>query len=277
MDRMKPWVRRWIVGEASGRRVVRSLVLIYVLLCGYGCAFTDRLIFPRPPASYRDGPRVIKVTSDDGTQLSAVWLPNREARFTLLYTHGNYEDLGQIAPLLDHLRGLGFSVFSYDYRGYGTSGGGTPRERDVVADQRAAYRYLVDVLNVPPDRIIAHGRSVGGAPATALAVREPLAGLILESAFVSAFRVQTTIPLLPFDKYRNLARMPRVRCPVLVIHGTEDTLIPPWHGHKLYEAAGGPRTNYWVAGAGHNDLVAVAGEEYGQVLQAFARGLRAEP
>lgn len=274
---MKNWVRRWVVGELSWRRLARSVAIIYAMLLAYGCLCTDRLIFPRPPVSYRDGAQAIKVRADDGTQLTARWLPNPDARFTLLYTHGNYEDLGEVAPLLEYLRELGFSVFSYDYRGYGTSGGGTPRERDVYADQQAAFRYLVDTLGVPASNVIAHGRSVGAAPAVDLAAREPVAGLIIESGFVSAFRVQTSIPLAPFDKLKNLARMPRVKCPVLVIHGTADTIIPAWHGRKLFDAAPGAKTNLWVEGAGHNDLVAVAAERYGQALQAFARSLGPSP
>jgi fermentation-respiration switch protein FrsA (DUF1100 family) len=270
---MKTWVKRWVVGELSWRRWLRSLVIVYAMLLGYGCLCTDRLIFPRPPVSYRDDPGVIKITSADGTRLSARWLPNPEARYTLLYTHGNYEDLGELAPMLEYLRELGFSVFSYDYRGYGTSEGGTPRERDIYADQRAAFRHLVDVLGVPASNVIAHGRSVGCAAAVDLATREPLAGLVVESGFVSAFRVQTHIPLLPIDKFRNLARMPRVRCPVLVLHGTADRVIPTWHGRKLYAAAPGPKTNLWVAGAGHNDLVSVAGADYGKALRAFAASL----
>ncbi len=114
---MKTWVKRWVVGELSWRRWLRSLVIVYAMLLGYGCLCTDRLIFPRPPVSYRDDPGVIKITSADGTRLSARWLPNPEARYTLLYTHGNYEDLGELAPMLEYLRELGFSVFSYDYRG----------------------------------------------------------------------------------------------------------------------------------------------------------------
>ncbi len=266
-----------MVGELSWRRLLRSLLIIYVMLLGYGCLCTDRLIFPRPPVSYRDDAAILKFHSADGTALSARWLPRPDARFTLLYTHGNYEDLGDVGPQLAHLRALGFSVFSYDYRGYGTSGGGIPREAQAFADEHAAFRYLVDTLGVPATNIIAHGRSVGSGPAVELAAREKLAGLVVESAFVSAFRVQTRLPLSPFDKYRNLARMPKVQCPVLVIHGTADGVIPFWHGQKLLAAAPPPRTNLWVSGAGHNDLVDVAGEEYGKALRDFARSLGEAP
>ena len=116
------------------------------------------------------------------------------------------------------MRALGFSVFAYDYHGYGTSGG-KATEQNAYEDIDAAYNYLTQVLKVPPDRIIAHGRSLGGAVAIDLASRKPLGGLVVESSFVSAFRVVTGYRIFPFDKFRNADKIRQVRCPVLIIHG----------------------------------------------------------
>jgi len=73
-----------------------------------------------------------------------------------------------------------------------------------------------------------------------LASRRPLAGLIVESGFVTAFRVMTRLPLLPFDKFRNIDKIGQVRCPVLVMHGEADEIVPLWHGQRLFQAAPSP-------------------------------------
>jgi fermentation-respiration switch protein FrsA (DUF1100 family) len=103
-----------------------------------------------------------------------------------------------------------------------------------------------------------------------IAARRPAAGLILQSSFLSAFRVLTRIPLLPFDKFPNYKDIRHVHCPVLIIHGQSDTVIGSWHGKKLYDLANEPKKYFPVNGADHNDLEIVAKEAYGQALQQFA-------
>src|SRR5690606_40899853 len=144
----------------------------------------------------------------------------------------------------------------------------------VLLDQDAAFAHLTGALGFPPGRIIAWGRSIGGGPATALAAREPLAGLVLESTFISAFRVVTRWPMLPRDRFRNLALLRAVRCPVLVIHGRRDAIVPFYHGRALYRAAPEPKRYLWVDGAGHNDVWHVAGEGYARAVRAFLALLR---
>ena len=167
---------------------------------------------------------------------------------------------------------LGFSIFAYDYHGYGTSGG-KATEQNAYEDIDAAYNHLTQVLRVPSDRIIAHGRSLGGAVAIDLASRKPLGGLVVESSFVSAFRVVTGYRIFPFDKFRNADKIKAVRCPVLVIHGRQDEVIPFWHGERLFELANEPKMNFWADGAGHNNLKPVAGPEYVRALKAFTESL----
>jgi len=253
--------------------VLVAVGLVYAVVCLLVYVGADRMIFLPPPASYRDSGEIRKLTSAGGVELSAVHLPNPAAEYTILYSHGNAEDLGLIAPLLDRIREWGFSVFAYDYRGYGTSRG-TPSEHGAYADVDAAFAHLTRTLEVPPRRIIAYGRSLGGGAAVDLARRERLAGLVVESGFVTAFRVMTRVPLLPFDEFRNIDKIPRVRCPVLVMHGTRDEIIPLAHGRRLFEAAPEPKRFLWVEGAGHNDFMLVAGERQGQALREFAALLR---
>lgn len=244
------------------------IALVYLGMFLYSYFYAEKIIFQPQSSSYRDTSQIIKLNSGDGVKISAVYLPNPDARYTILYSHGNAEDVGHLLPLLEDIKGMGFSVFAYDYRGYGTSSG-TPSEKNAYRDVDAAYDYLVNALSIPANRIIALGRSLGGAVAVDLAQRRQLGGLIIESSFVTAYRVLTHIPLFPFDKFKSISKIKEVRCPVLVIHGKRDEVIPLWHGERLFQAANEPKLSLWVEGAGHNNLFEVAGARYRQVLSDF--------
>lgn len=265
-------IKHLLFGEFSVKRLLRSIIFIYAFLCFYAVFFSERMIFQPPAASYQDTSKIIKVSSANGMKISAVYFPNPQAKYTILYSHGNAEDLGNISSVLRQIRDSGFAVFAYDYQGYGTSQG-TTSEYNVYRDIEAAYGYLTEQLRVPPKQIIVYGRSVGGGPAVDFASRQSVGALVVESSFVSAFRVLTRIPLLPFDKFVNIDKIGKVRAPVLVIHGKADEVVPFWHGEQLFAAAKQPKFNFWVNRAGHNDLMEVAGDRYATTLRDFAKML----
>ena len=180
------------------------------------------------------------------------------------------EDLGEILPRLRDLRDIGFNIFSYDYQGYGTSQG-RPSVAGAYQDVNAAYEYLTQRLGIPANKIIVYGYSVGGGPSVDLASRQPVAGLVIESSFTTAFRVVTGIPVYPFDKFPNIDNIKNVNCPVLVIHGNADRVIPFYHGQQLFAMVDQPKLSFWVNGAGHLNLLEVAGEEYVKVMTEFIR------
>jgi fermentation-respiration switch protein FrsA (DUF1100 family) len=253
------------------KAILVTAVIVYVSFAAFAWFVSDRMIFLPPSPSYRAGQLPIVMVPRDGASIAVLHLPNPRAGVTLLYAHGNAEDLGQLAPWLEELRRAGFAVVAFDYRGYGMSTGGPPSAMGAVHDMEAAYRWVVDTLRVPTSRIVLYGRSVGSGPATDLAARVPVGGLVLESAFVSAFRVMTKVPLLPFDRFPNLRHLRQVRAPVLVVHGTDDEVIPVSHGRRLYEAAAAPKEALWIDGAHHNDVPLVGGDRYWSALAAFGR------
>ena len=254
-----------------------ALALLYAAFAAIAHLAADRLIFPAPRPGYdaRTLP-VTTVAAEDGAQVAVLHLPDPAARYTVLYSHGNGEDLASALPGLEALRRAGFSVVAYDYRGYGASTGGPATARGVLRDAEAVYRHVTGPLGVDPSRLVVYGYSVGSGPSVHLAARFPVAGLVVENAFVSAFRVMTRAALLPFDRFPNLRGIRRVRVPVLVIHGVEDRVVPVWHGRELFAAAPGPKDALWVEGAGHTDVAAVAGRRYGEALRAFAARLGGE-
>lgn len=259
-------------GRSTFKRLLRIVLCIlvgnYLALFCYAFFFTEKTIFQPPQASYRDNEQILKIPSADGTRISAVYLPNPRAQYTLLYSHGNGEDLGQFRSLLASFQAMGFAVLAYDYHGYGTTPG-VPSEANAYGDEEAAYDYLVKSKRVPADRIVALGHSLGCAMAVDLASRRPLGGLIITSAFVSADRIVTEVPLLPFDKFQNLSKIGQVHCPVLVMHGKQDRTVRLWHGEALFAAANAPKRALWVEEAGHNDLFETAGPRFQEAVEAF--------
>jgi fermentation-respiration switch protein FrsA (DUF1100 family) len=260
------------------RVLLRSLLLVvlaYAAFAGLVWLFAERLIFLPPRQRYAQTEEILLIPRPGGGNIAAVHLRNPHARYTILFSHGNGEDLGHNLEFVGRMRDAGFEVLAYDYSGYGLSTG-RPSERAAYVDIDAAYDYLTKTAGVPPDRIIAHGRSLGGAVAADLASRRPVAGLVLESTFVTIFRVVRAWPLVPFDRFRTADKMPRITAPLLVIHGTDDQVVPFWHGRRLYEMARTPKRRMWVEGAGHNDLGWVAGQDYWRALWDFAVSLPRE-
>lgn len=252
-----------------------SLVLIPLFVyLGLGLIayfLADNLIFQPQPAFINDD-STIKLSTPNGEKFAAKFFENPNAEYTILFSHGNAEDIFGSTPFFEELSRAGFNVFAYDYRGYGASEG-APSEQNSYEDAGAAYNYLVNDLKIAPEKIIIHGRSLGAAVSIDLASRKKCAGLVAESAFVSAFRVMTRYPIFPFDKFKSLEKIKNVRCPSLFIHGKRDEIIPFWHGEMLFRAANEPKVSLWLAQAGHNNVFALSRESYLQAIRDFAANL----
>lgn len=270
---MKHVLHKLFVGEFSSRRFLRSLLLIpiavYAGLLILAWFFPDRLLFRPQSPFYRDDENIIKLATADAQRISARFYQNEKATFTILFSHGNAEDIGSIDGFARSLHENGFSVLTYDYRGYGTSEG-TPSEVNTYADINAVFDYLIYTKKIPRERIILHGRSLGGGPSTDLAAREKVAGLILESTFTSAGRVLTNFRIFPFDKYDNLEKLSKINCPVLVIHGKRDPTISFSHAQALYQTAKQPKYSLWIDEAGHNNVSRIGGKGYFSAIRTFS-------
>jgi abhydrolase domain-containing protein 17 len=271
---LKTTLLTWLTQTPNWKVLLRLPLIAYATIALYAYFFSDRQIFipqyatnaplPEPP--------IVVLPADRNCCITLVHYPQPQAKYTILYSHGNGEALGDIYPYLQRLKNLGFNVVAYDYRGYGASLG-QPSEANTYGDIIAAYRYTRETLKVPADRIIVFGRSVGGGPSTYLASTQPIAGLILESTFTSVFQVVVPFRLLPFDKYPNVDRLAKITAPLLVIHGDRDQVIPFQHGQTLFQTAPGPKQFLTVPNADHNDVSEVGGRMYDQAIQDFATNL----
>jgi fermentation-respiration switch protein FrsA (DUF1100 family) len=240
----------------------------YVALGAFAFSYSDRLIFQPPRPTYVDTESITKIKTISGKRISAINLVSSGSKYIILYSHGNAEDLGTVIHRLKELYGLGFSIIGYDYEGYGTSDG-TPSEQATYENIDAVYKYLIDDMKFPANKIIAYGFSLGGGVATDLASKRYIGGLILESTFVSAYRVLTKYSILPYDKYKSIDKIKNVKCPILIMHGDSDNVIPFWHGEKLFESAPLPKRHLWVKGAAHGDISMMNGDVYKKAIIDF--------
>ena len=268
--------KKTLIGKFSFKRLIRSTLIILIILCLFVTIsiyfVTDSVIFQPQRTFYKDDTSIIKLTTNSGEKISAKYFPNPNAEYTILFSHGNAEDIDDATTFLEQLQNAGFSVLAYDYRGCGRSEG-KPSEENSYQDIETAYNYLTGELKIPPEKIIIHGRSLGGAVSIDLASRKNCGGLIVESSFVSAFRVITKYKVFPFDKFDNLSKIKQVKCPILFIHGKKDNLIHFWHSETLFANANEPKVSFWVDEAGHNNVFEKSKESYLQAIQNFSATL----
>lgn len=215
------------------------------------------------------------LNASDGVRLDGWFLPHDEARASLLFFHGN---AGNISHRLDSLalfHQLGLAVLIIDYRGYGRSGG-EPSEAGLYWDAEAAWQYLTLERQIPPERILLFGRSLGGAVAGYLATQHQALGVVLESTFTSAPDLASDLyPWLPARWLTSLefdtrTRLSAVEMPLMAIHSLQDEIIPFAHGEALYRAAKPPKRFLQLNG-GHNQGFMHSGDQYHRGLDEFIR------
>ncbi len=245
--------RTILVGELSWKRFFRSLIIIYVILFFIALFFSERFIFPYNDSSYTKSTHGVQlISSPDGEQIATRFWRSSKEKYLLLFFHGNQEDLGHLDVIANKLNKYGFSVLAIDYRGYGLSTG-TPSEQSCYNDSMLLYDTAIH-MGYSAKNIIIWGRSVGSGSAVNLALQKNVVALVLESPFVSAFRVVTKFPVLPFDRFNNLSKIDKVNEPLFIIHGSDDKVISSWHSDKLFIKHLGKKEKHIIQDAGHNDL-----------------------
>lgn len=202
---------------------------------------------------------LIYLTTANGNQIPAVHVrrSNIGTDRVVIYSHGNAEDLGQRLTYLDLLSKIcATDVLAYEYCGYGISEG-TASEENCIASIEAAYQYLLSYY--PPSRIVAFGRSIGTGPTVDLAVQHPeIRGLVLQSPMESGGRAVlgnfTSWIGYSLDIFKNYEKIDKISCPVLIMHGTLDEIVPWEHGVALHKACKNAVEPLWIEDRGHNNM-----------------------
>ncbi|XP_039133493.1 alpha/beta hydrolase domain-containing protein 17B-like [Dioscorea cayenensis subsp. rotundata] len=205
---------------------------------------------------HRENVEVMTIPTRRGTEIVAVYVRNPMASSTLLYSHGNAADLGQMYELFLELSiHLRVNLLGYDYSGYGRSSG-KPSEQNTYADIEAAFKCLEENFGAKEEEIILYGQSVGSGPTLEMAARLPrLRAVVLHSPILSGLRVMYPVKRSYwFDIYKNIDKIPLVNCPVLVIHGTSDEVVDCSHGKQLWELCKEKYEPLWLKGGNHCDL-----------------------
>ncbi len=229
------------------------------------------------PQAHGIGFEEISFRTADSISLTGWFVPSGKESDVILFFHGNAGNISHRMDSISLFHQLGYSVFIFDYRGYGTSEG-TPTEAGTYRDGEAAWKYLVEDRNINPEKIIIFGRSLGGAVAAGLAQQIKPKAYILESTFTSVPDMAKSLyPIFPAHlisryKYDALSALPAIQAPLMVIHSPEDEIVPYTHGRRLFEAAPEPKMFLEISGD-HNNGFITSRDKYTKGLRSFFRSL----
>lgn len=212
------------------------------------------------------------ITADDGSKVEAWYFPPpRDAEGPVpcaVIFHGNGELIDYIDGYAEWYHARGYAVLVPEYRGYGRSGG-TPSQKAITQDMVAFHEKLVVQPGVDRSRLVYHGRSLGSAVAAQLAQRKAPAALVLESPFLSitAMARRYMVPgFLVKHPFRTDKVLPALGKPVLILHSTDDEIVPYSHGAKLHEMIPGSRL-VDLSGSHNNPLATLP--QYWSSVDAF--------
>lgn len=215
-------------------------------------------------------------TSGKAERLHGLWLPHGRADApVLLYLHGARWNVAGSSGRIRRMQELGFSVLAIDYRGFGRSSAGLPSEAMAAEDARAAWDWLAAQQPHKPRFIFGH--SLGGAIAIDLARQvHDEQGTIVEGTFTSIPEVVSTfkwgwLPVsgLITQRFESVRKVSEIGSPLLVVHCSEDRLIPPSLGRKLYEAAQEPKRFVLVEGGSHHSTNSVGHSLYREAIASL--------
>jgi len=219
----------------------------------------------------------VELVTEDNIKLHGWFVPNKNAKGTVLFFHGNAGNISHRLESIAIFHHLDLNTFIIDYRGYGQSEGKVT-EKGTYRDAEAAWNYLNYNQGISGNQIIIFGRSLGASIAGWLAGQHTPAALIIESGFTSVASMgQRFYPFLPVRwlthiKYDTKRYIKHVSCPVLVAHSKTDEIIPYQEGREIFEAAPWPKQFLEMQG-GHNDGFIVSGTSYVEGLNSFINSL----
>jgi pimeloyl-ACP methyl ester carboxylesterase len=273
-------------------RITRIALLAYLGVCLVLSMLQTTLIFPgaasqgqlssvvRPAA----GRELLELKTPDGERVAALFgaaltidgtpRPDAKSRPTILFFYGNGMCMADAIGEFNKLRRIGNNVILCDYLGYGMSTG-TPSEAGCYAAAEAVWNHAVSRPDIDKTKIVPMGWSLGSGCAFELASTKPIAGLVTVSAFTSmSDMARSVLPLFPTSlllrhRFENERKLASVKVPMLIMHGTRDSIIPFAMSRRLATLAGDRATFWPVEGGDHNDVFDIGGPEMFQRIGEF--------
>jgi uncharacterized protein len=218
----------------------------------------------------------VRVTTSDGVPLHGWFFEGKQGGNAITFFHGNATNISGLILFAKEWQSRGASVLLIDYRGYGKSEGTIRKGKDLFLDAEASVAWLAAEKNFERADIVLYGQSIGSAPAIELATRYKFKALILEAPFTSlkelaklhyGFSFGVFLKDFPFE---NEGKISRIQSPLFIVHGTKDEVCPLDMGKRLFEKALSRKEFFEVPGAQHNDLPAVAGDDFFEKPFRFA-------
>jgi len=246
-------------------RIVLGLIALYILLVLAFYNFQEQILFSGDslPTDYTHNYDVpfteVNIPVEEGVSLNALHFKAENAKGVILYLHGNSGNVATWAQIVSPWTYYGYDILVVDYRGYGKSGGAITQEDDLYADAIKCYDYLKQ--SYTDSQIVIYGRSIGTGIAAGLAAQRSPNMVVLEAPFYELYdAVISKVKIFPpafvmrynMPSYQHLAN---VSCPVHVIHGTKDSVVPYISGQQLYAVVKSKGGNFYpIQNGRHNDL-----------------------
>ena len=239
-------------------------LVVYLFMCGALTVMQRQLMYFPSKDIYVPGAwglsdmKPVILNTDDGLELTSWHVPPTTRDKTVVFFQGNALDPGYRNYKIRSWMDDGYGVMQVVYRGFGGNAG-KPTEKGLYSDARAAMKHLL-ASGVPLSDIIIYGESLGTGVAVQMATEFKVSGMILESPYSSTVDVaEWRYPLVPVswlmqDRFESVKKISAVQSPLLIIHGTADTVVPFQFGEKLFAAANNPKQTHIVPGGQHNDV-----------------------
>ncbi len=249
-----------MIKPAFGIWIVLALIIIGALLFYFlqrTLIYAPSKITPTQKAFQAEDLQHIQLITADHTHLNSWYKPASDKKPTVIIFHGNAGHIGTRMPLARQLIEQGFGVFLLEYRGYGGNPG-KPTEQGLYQDARAGMTYLKK-HKIAQQNTVLYGESIGAGVATQMAVEYPKAcALILQSPYTTLAELgkyhYPWNPIAPWDKFDSERRIKTIQMPLLILHGTADTIVPYQQGRRLFSAANEPKQWMTLQGQGHGGL-----------------------
>jgi fermentation-respiration switch protein FrsA (DUF1100 family) len=259
---------------------ITILVCLLIVLAGCSNIVNQFAFYPDtqniiPAEKLPAGVEEVFITTGDHVKLQAYYVKNSDSEKVLIFFHGNAGNICHRISDIINLKNCGINVLAISYRGYGKSSG-KPSEKGIYTDGAAVLDYAVQTLGYPLDNIIIFGRSIGSTVAVHISQQQDIAGLILITPLTSA-KAQAKAQGLGFlsflagNAFDNLSKITHIKCPLLVIHGTDDEILSFSMGKDIYDQAPVEKQLVIIEGGGHNNLSQVDPEKYWGSISEFIR------
>lgn len=208
----------------------------------------------------------IFIETEDQVKIQSYFIPNKSSDKILIYFHGNAGNICHRLPDLMQISSFGINVLGISYRGYGKSQG-KPSEKGIYIDGKATLNYATQRLGFSINNVTLLGRSIGTTVAINTSQNLNIGGLILVTPLTSGKDHAKAAGLgfissLAGNSFNNIDKIVNVSCPILIIHGTQDNVIPFEMGKRIYNKAKTKKQFVKIEGADHNNLSTKYKERY---------------